>query len=171
LVLDEAYVDFASAHGLGLLSRTPRLIITRSLSKSYSLAGIRFGFAVGDPAVIRELYKIKDSYNCDALSLIAATAALEDQDYLRCIRERIWATRRRLEQALAELGFFVTPSEANFVWCRWPGRPLRPLYVALKERRILVRWMSYPNYGEGLRISVGTDAEIDALLLELRQLV
>lgn len=171
LVMDEAYVDFASTHGLRQLGSSPRLIITRSLSKSYSLAGMRFGFALGDPAVIRELYKIKDSYNCDALSLVAATAALEDQEYLRETRERIWATRRRMEAALTYLGFHVTPSEANFVWCQWPGRLLQPIYTALKERRILVRWMKYADYGEGLRISVGTDAEVETLLAELGRLI
>lgn len=171
LVIDEAYVDFANRSALSLLGRSPHLLITRSLSKSYSLAGIRFGFALGDPAVIRELYKVKDSYNCDALSLIAATAAIEDQEYLATVRDRILTTRARMVHALTALGFHVIPSEANFVWCRWPGRPLQPLYAELKARRILVRYMSYPIGGEGLRISVGTEEEIDTLLDQLRRLV
>jgi histidinol-phosphate aminotransferase len=170
LVLDEAYVDFADAKNLHL-TRKPNIIVTRTLSKSYSLAGIRFGFAVADPALVRELVKVKDSYNCDVLSLAAATAALEDQDYLKATRAKILATRERLQGALAELGFEVCPSQANFVWCRRSDRPVKPLYEALKRRMILVRHMVYEGYGDGLRVSVGTDAEIDRLLKEMRQLV
>lgn len=170
LVLDEAYADFADANGLALLPRVPNLIVTRSLSKSYALAGVRFGFAVADPAVVRELVKVKDSYNCDVLSLAAATAAVEDQDYFREVRAKILATRGRLAPALAALGFEVTPSHANFLWCRRADRPVKPLYEELKRRKVLVRYMNYDGY-DGLRITVGTDAETDRLLTELRSLV
>jgi histidinol-phosphate aminotransferase len=166
LLLDEAYTDFAETNGLSLVRRR-NVIVTRTLSKSYSLAGIRFGYAVADPAVIAELVKVKDSYNCDVLSLAAATAALDDQDYLRDTRQRILATRQRLASALADLGFEVTPSQSNFVWCRRSDRPLKTIYEELKRRWILVRYMNYAGYGDGLRISVGTDAEIDRLLAEL----
>lgn len=170
VILDEAYVDFADAHGLALAKRR-QVIVTRSLSKSYSLAGIRFGFAVADPAIIRELIKVKDSYNSDVLSLAAATAALEDQDYRLMTRAKILATRSRLEAALARLGFIVTPSQSNFVWSRRSDRPVKPLYEELKRRLILVRYMNYEGYGDGLRITVGTDVEIDRLLAELGTLV
>jgi histidinol-phosphate aminotransferase len=170
LVLDEAYVDFAEANGLHL-ARRDNVIVTRSFSKSYALAGMRFGFAVARPALVRELVKVKDSYNCDVLSLVAATAAIEDQDYLRATRARIVATRGRLAEALAGLGFAVTPSQANFVWCRRRDRPVKPIYEELKRRMILVRYMAYEGYGDGLRISVGTDEEIDRLLGELRRLI
>jgi histidinol-phosphate aminotransferase len=170
VVLDEAYVDFADAHGLHLAAR-PDVVVTRSLSKSYCLAGIRFGFAVAEPALVRELVKVKDSYNCDVLSLAAAAAALEDQDHLRDTRARIVATRGRMAQELAGLGFDVCPSQANFVWCRRADRPVKPVYEELKRRQILVRYMDYDGYGDGLRISVGTDDETDRLLGELRQLV
>jgi histidinol-phosphate aminotransferase len=171
LVLDEAYVDFAGENALHLPARLPNVIVTRSLSKSYALAGVRFGFAVADPAVVRELIKVKDSYNCDVLSLAAATAALEDQEYLRMTRDRILATRARLGRELTRLGFDVCPSEANFVWCRRTDRPVRSIYEELKRRVILVRYMNYEGYGDGLRISVGSDEEIDRLLAELRNLV
>jgi histidinol-phosphate aminotransferase len=171
LLLDEAYVDFADEHGLGLAGRLPNAIVSRTLSKSYSLAGIRFGFAVADPAVVRELVKVKDSYNCDVLSLAAATAALEDQEYRAATRARILATRQWLERELRRLGFDVCPSQANFLWCRRADRPVRPLYEELKRRMILVRYMSYEGYGDGLRISVGSDAEVDRLLQELQHLV
>jgi histidinol-phosphate aminotransferase len=170
LVIDEAYVDFADAHALPLAGR-PNVLVTRSLSKSYSLAGIRFGFAVGDPALVRELVKVKDSYNCDVLSLAAATAAVEDQDYLRMTRDRIRASRERLSRSLAELGFAVCPSQANFIWCCRTDRPVKPLYEELKRRLILVRYMTYEGYGDGLRVTVGTAAEIDRLLDELRRIL
>jgi histidinol-phosphate aminotransferase len=170
LVLDEAYVDFADRHNLEL-ARRPNVIITRSLSKSYALAGIRFGYAVADAGLVRALVKVKDSYNCDVLSLAAATAALEDQDYLQHTRAKIVATRTRLTQALQALGFDVCPSQANFVWCRRTDRPLKPIYEELKRRMILVRYMAYEGYGDGLRITVGTDAEIERLCNELKSVV
>ena len=169
LVIDEAYVDFADAHALHLAKR-PNLLVARSLSKSYSLAGIRFGYGVADPALVRELIKVKDSYNCNVLSLAAAAAALEDQEYMRANRARIVATRSRLSRSLAELGFDVCPSQANFVWCR-RAEPVKPIYLELKKRMILVRYMTYDSYGEGLRVTVGTDAEVDRLLEELRRIV
>jgi histidinol-phosphate aminotransferase len=170
LVLDEAYADFAEWNGLPLAKELPNVVVTRSLSKAYSLAGIRFGFAVADPAVVRELLKVKDSYNCDVLSLAAATAAIEDQHYFSDVRSRILATRGRMHAELSKLGFRVTASHANFLWCRRADKPVKPIYEALKAKNILVRYMNYAGYGDGLRISVGTDAEIDKLLAELRKI-
>jgi len=170
LVVDEAYADFAEENALSLAMRG-KAIVTRSLSKSYSLAGIRFGYAVADPALVRELVKIKDSYNCDALSLIAATAALEDQDYLRETRARIMATRARLFEELARLGFEVCPSQANFVWARRGDGDARRIFQELRQRKILVRFMVYEGYGDGLRISIGSEADIDRLLTELKSIV
>lgn len=170
LVLDEAYADFADDNGLSLLGRVPNLVVTRTLSKSYALAGVRFGFAVADPAVVRELVKVKDSYNCDVLSLAAATAAVEDQDYFRETRAKILATRGRLAASLPELGFDVTLSHANFLWCRRTDRPVKPIYEELKRRKVLVRYMNYAG-ADGLRITVGTDAETDRLLAELRSIL
>jgi histidinol-phosphate aminotransferase len=169
LIVDEAYVDFADENALAL-ARRRNVVVTRSLSKSYCLAGVRFGFAVADPALVREFLKVKDSYNCDVLSLAAATVALEDQEYLRATRAKILATRARMSVELTRLGFDVTPSQANFVWCRRADRPVKPIYEELKRRMILVRYMNYEGYGDGLRISVGTDEEVDRLLEELRRL-
>jgi histidinol-phosphate aminotransferase len=170
VVLDEAYVDFTDRNGLPYIE-TSNLIVSRTFSKSYALAGIRFGFGVAKPSTIRELLKVKDSYNCDVLSLTAATAAIEDQDYLIETRNKIIATRERLTQSLRQLGFEVESSEANFVWARRHDRALKPLYEGLKARHILVRYMSYEGYGDGLRVSVGTDEEIDLFLNELTQLL
>jgi histidinol-phosphate aminotransferase len=172
LVLDEAYADFAPDNALDLVRGGARnVVVTRSFSKSYSLAGIRLGFAAADPTVTRHLLKVKDSYNCDVLSLAAGAAALEDQAYFRSVREKILAARGRMERALAGLGFVVQPSHANFVWCRRTDRPVKPIYEELKRRHILVRYMNYEGYGDGLRISVGTDAEIDRLLDELKTIL
>ena len=145
LVVDEAYVDFAQSSALKL-HRQENVVITRSLSKSYSLAGLRFGFGIAAPALIHELNKVKDSYNCDALSLACAAAALEDQDHMRQTRAKILTTRARLEKSLVELGFSVLPSHANFLWARRDNRPVQPIFEELRRRRILVRYMNYDGY-------------------------
>jgi histidinol-phosphate aminotransferase len=170
VILDEAYVDFAERNALDLI-RSGKVVVTRSLSKSYALAGVRFGYAVADPNIIRQLLKVKDSYNCDALSLAAATAALEDQEYFRSTRGKILATRARMTVSLRDHGFEVCPSQANFVWCRSSDRPVRPIYEELKRRLVLVRYMNYEGYGDGLRISVGSDGEVDRLLEVLRAIL
>jgi histidinol-phosphate aminotransferase len=167
LVIDEAYVEFADADCLDLVRRFANVIVTRSLSKSYSLAGLRFGYAVARPEMIEGLRKLKDSYNCDALSIAAAAAALRDQDWLRGNIAKIRATRARLQSEMRRLGFTVPDSQTNFVWCTRADRPVRPIYEALKARRILVRYLSYPGWGDGLRVSVGTDQEVETLLREL----
>jgi histidinol-phosphate aminotransferase len=170
LVVDEAYGDFSDTNCLDLVRENPRVIVTRSFSKSYALAGLRFGFAVAQPAVIEQLLKVKDSYNCDALSIAAATAAIDDQVWLTDNRAKIIATRRRLTDAMRGLGFDALESQANFVWCTHPSRPHRPIYEALKARQILVRFMNYAGWGDGLRITVGTDDEIDAFLAVMKTL-
>jgi histidinol-phosphate aminotransferase len=164
LLVDEAYVDFAESHCIELVKNNPRIMVSRTLSKSYALAGLRFGFLVAQPDVIAMLRKVKDSYNCDALSIAGATAAIDDQSWLADNRRKIIATRERMSQRLGELGFQVTPSQANFVWCTREDRPVQPMYEALKRDKVLVRYMNYPGWGDGLRISVGTDDQIDACL-------
>jgi histidinol-phosphate aminotransferase len=169
-VVDEAYGDFADTNCLDLVRKNERVIVTRSFSKSYALAGLRFGFAVAQPQVIEQLQKVKDSYNCDTLSIVAATAAIDDQAWLADNRAKIIATRRRLTDALRALGYEAIESQANFVWCTHPERPHKPVYEALKAAGILIRYMNYAGWGDGLRITVGTDAEIDAFLARMRTL-
>lgn len=169
LVVDEAYADFADNHCLDLVQRHPRIFVTRTLSKSYGLAGIRFGFLVANPDVISELAKIKDSYNCDGLSIAAATAAMGCREWLAETCGKIVATRQTLETTLTRLGFQVTPSHANFVWCRHPHASHRAIYEFLKNHQILVRYMEFDGWGDGLRISVGTDEQSDACMLLLEQ--
>jgi histidinol-phosphate aminotransferase len=172
VLVDEAYADFADPryHSIPLLRDHPNLIVSRSLSKGYSLAGIRLGYLAASPEMVEHLVKVKDSYNCDLLSQAAGVAALDDQAYLAEARSKVIATRTRLTAALRDLGYTVPDSQANFVWATG-GAPARATFQRLKERRILVRLMSYPGYAEGLRISVGTDDEIDRFLEALRQLV
>lgn len=170
LVVDEAYGDFSDANCLGLIKENERVIVTRSFSKSYALAGLRFGFAVAQPTMIEQLQKVKDSYNCDTLSIAAATAAIDDQAWLAENRAKILATRRRLTDALGGLGYDAVESQANFVWCTHPRRPHKPIYEALKQQGILIRYMQYAGWGDGLRITVGTDDEIDAFLTVLKSI-
>jgi len=171
LVVDEAYVDFADENCLSLVARNEKILVSRTLSKSYALAGLRFGFLVAQPHLIVGLRKVKDSYNCDALSLAAATAAIDDQAWLTANRAKIVATRTRLTARLRALGFAAVDSQANFVWAPHPGCPVRPLYEQLKKNHILVRYMDYPGWGDGLRISVGTDDQVDACLTLLESMV
>jgi histidinol-phosphate aminotransferase len=171
LIVDEAYGDFAdpSCHASPLLAAHDNIIVTRSFSKGYSLAGIRLGYLIARPEMIEHLVKVKDSYNCDLLSQVAGTAALRDQDYLATTRSRILTTRARLTAALRSLGYSLSSSQSNFVWAIG-GPPARETFRALKDRKILVRLMTYPGYPDGLRITVGTDEEIDRLLENLRDL-
>lgn len=181
LVLDEAYGDFADRPHQGELLRGEhgsKIVVTRTLSKSYSLAGLRVGFALAHPDLIRGMRKMKDSYNCDKLSLAGATAAIEDQDWMKSNTARIQATRKRMTEGLLKLGFQVVPSQANFVWATHASIPHRQIYEQLKALRILVRFMvfgDYPNVPSheitGLRITVGTDPEIDQLLQALKGIV
>jgi histidinol-phosphate aminotransferase len=166
LVVDEAYVDFAREHALGLVGRVPNVLVLRTLSKSYSLAGLRVGLAFGHPDLLAGLRTVKDSYNLNRLSQAAGEAALADQAAMAANVARIRTTRVRLTEELERLGFRVPPSEANFVLARRPGTDLGPVARALAARDILVR--HFAALPDALRITVGTDAEIDALLNALR---
>ncbi len=181
LILDEAYGDFADTPHRGeLLKQTrfqQRMIVTRTLSKSYSLAGLRFGFSIADAELTAGMQKVKDSYNCDAIAIAAATAAIEDQDWMLQNRERILNTRQRLADELKQLGFEVTPSQANFLWTTHSTGQHKVIYEGLKQKKILVRYMQFPGAAddgstiEGLRITIGTDEEVNQLLDALKAVV
>jgi len=177
LLVDEAYADFADDNCIDLVRENENVMVSRTMSKSYGLAGLRFGFLIAQPQIIAELEKVKDSYNCDALSIAGATAAIADQAWLSNNRAKVIATRERLTAGMRELGFTVCDSQANFVWCT-RSEPVKPLYDALKEQRVLVRYMNYPNWkdpssgnGEGLRISVGDDGQNEACLALLKTII
>jgi histidinol-phosphate aminotransferase len=147
-----------------LVKQNEKILVSRTLSKSYGLAGLRFGYLAGQPQMIEQLIKVKDSYNCDALSIAAATAAIDDTAWLAENRRKIVATRGRLAGGLSQLGFDVIPSQANFVWAIHPHWPAKRLYDQLKAAHVLVRYMNYPGWSDGLRISVGTDDQNEALI-------
>lgn len=164
VVIDEAYVDFASRDCMELSARLGNVLVLRTLSKSYALAGIRLGYLVGPADLIGALFKIKDSYNVNALTQAAAFAALSDRAYMKSLVRRIRAIRARLSRALEGLGFEVYPSETNFLWVRPKGIAAAALYEALKRRNILIRYFPGPRTGEHVRITVGTDRESEALV-------
>ena len=181
LVVDGAYADFCdSADQVKLLSGdlSRQVLLTRTLSKSYSLAGIRFGFSVAHPNLTAQMRKVKDSYNCNLLSIAAAEAALADQAWMRENVQKIQATRERLSSGLREFGLSVEPSQANFVWATHADHEHRELYEQLKRRKILVRYMQFPGSDadeqpalDGLRISIGTDEEITTFLQVMKELL
>jgi histidinol-phosphate aminotransferase len=164
LVVDEAYVDFAEHSALPLLREFRNIIVLRTFSKSFSLAGMRIGLAFGAPEIIGELLKLKDSYNVNRLSIAAAAAALDDYGWMQKNVARIVRTRSALTQGLRQRGFVVLPSASNFVLARRPGEDQERTYVELKRRGILVRYFPVPELRDALRITVGTDEEIGALL-------
>jgi histidinol-phosphate aminotransferase len=171
LLVDEAYADFADSNCLSLVAQHENVMVSRTLSKSYALAGLRFGYLIAQPQLIREFVKVKDSYNCDSLSIAGATAAIEDQAWFAETRTAILATRAKLTKSLRGLGFRCVESQTNFVWCEHETKPSKQLYLDLKQAGVLVRYMNYPKWGDGLRITVGNDEQIDAFLSILNGLV
>ncbi|RJP22807.1 MAG: histidinol-phosphate transaminase [Candidatus Abyssobacteria bacterium SURF_5] len=170
VVADEAYADFSDTSSIPILSECPNLVILRTFSKAFSLASIRVGFALAAEDVIADLMKTKDSYNVNLLSQLAAEAAIEDIEYMRENARKIVQTRERMSASLRGLGFTVYPSGANFVLTKYNDNA-SPLYEELKRRKILVRYFPIRRLENCLRISVGTDAEVDALLTELGDIV
>ena len=173
LVVDEAYVDFAESEGsssIPLISRLSNLIVLRSFSKSFSLAGMRIGLAFASEEVIGGMMKVKDSYNLNRLSLVAATAALQDMPWMTRNARRIQQSRKKATVALRRMGYDVYPSHANFILARRKGQNLKPIYEELKRRMILVRYFDVAGLQDCLRITIGTPKEIQALSNEMAAL-
>ncbi len=171
LCIDEAYVDFAERDCMELARTRDNVLVMRTMSKGYALAGLRFGFAVGHPELIAGLMKVKDSYNVDAVAISAASAALQDQEYFRQTRDRVVRERRRLSQALADLRLDTLPSESNFLFTRFVQPPAGQVYESLKARGILVRYFNSPGISDRIRITVGTPDQNDALIAALKDLL
>ena len=174
VIVDEAYVDFGADSAVGLISRYPNLLVVQTASKSRALAGLRVVWAMGDPGLIDGLRCVRDSinsYTVDRLAQAGAAAAIRDEAYFQSVRRRVIDTRRRTEQTLKEKGFIVLPSQANFLFVSYPGRDGRALLDGLRERGLLVRWWDRPEIRDWLRISVGTDQEMEALTAALEELV
>jgi histidinol-phosphate aminotransferase len=170
LVVDEAYVDFADGDALALVREYENVLVLRTLSKGYSMAGLRLGFGVAQPGVIDGLSKVKDSYNVNALSCLIGAAALDDQAWKDANAAKIRASRDRLTEALEALGFRVLRSQANFLLARPSSRRAGELYEGLKRRGILVRYFDRPHLADKLRITVGTDEQNAALIAALKEI-
>jgi histidinol-phosphate aminotransferase len=172
VVVDEAYMEFAGESAIDLLTEYPHLIVTRTFSKSYALAGLRLGLGFAHPEIIQQLLKVKDSYNLDRLAIVAGCAALEDREWLEKTTAKIISTRTRLIAALEAMGLHVPPSRSNFVFPRLPEGRAKAVFEALEQRRILVRYFgSSPRIADSLRITVGTDHEIDVFLQALKDIL
>jgi histidinol-phosphate aminotransferase len=171
IVLDEAYVDFARGNALSLGLKYPHVVVARTFSKAYSLCFQRVGYFVGPPALMAALDKIRDSYNVNGLGQVAALATLGDLKYYRANFRKIISTREHLTRELSALGFSVLPSETNFILARPPRFPAKDWLEKLRARKILVRWFKYPSVRDYLRVTIGTDAEAEALLRASRAIL
>lgn len=164
LAIDEAYVDFAEESALPLLQEFENVILLRTLSKGYSLAGLRMGFALANPKLLAGLFKVKDSYNIDAIATAVGTAAMRDQAYKTACAEKVKRSRTQLTADLKNLGFTVLPSHGNFVLATPPDGNAEFLQQTLKQRGILVRYFKQPGLDDKLRITVGTDEQNQILI-------
>lgn len=174
ILVDEAYVDFGGESAVSLLGEFDNILVIQTLSKSRSLAGLRVGFAFGDPHLIAALERVRDSFNSytlDCLAQTCAVAAFEDGAWFESTRAKVMATRERTTKALQELGFWVLPSAANFIFASHGQLAADELYTWLREAGILVRHFKQPRIDNFLRISIGTDLEMDTLIAALTEIV
>ena len=173
VIVDEAYVDFGGESALPLIREYPNLLVVQTCSKSRALAGLRVGFAFGDANLIQALNCVKNSFNSytlDRLALVGATAAVEDQTYFDAQRAKVMATRERTTQELQAMGFRVLPSKTNFIFVTHPTVPAQKLFTGLREKGVLVRYFNQPRIDNYLRVTIGTDQEMDAFLEAMREL-
>ena len=174
LIVDEAYVDFGADSAVKLIDRYTNLLVVQTASKSRALAGLRVGWAMGDVGLIDGLRCVRDSvnsYTVDRLAQAGAAAAIRDESYFQSIRRRVIATREWVEKALKEKDFTVLPSQANFVFASHPSHPGKELLEGLRMRGVLVRWWDKPDIKDWLRISIGTDEEMAALMAALDEIL
>ena len=173
VVIDEAYVDFGGESAIALVDRYPNLLVTQTLSKSRSLAGLRVGLAVGHPELIEALERIKNSFNSyplDRLAIVGAAAAFEDRAYFEDCCRKVIDSREQLVGALAGLGFDVLPSAANFIFARHPGHDAATLAAGLREQGVIVRHFKQSRIAQFLRITIGAPEQNQALVEALRGL-
>lgn len=170
VLVDEAYVDFGGESAIALVDRYPNLLVSQTLSKSRSLAGLRVGLAVGHPDLIEALERIKNSFNSyplDRIAIAGAAAAFEDREYFEQTCQRVIASREDVIASMQELGFEVLPSRANFIFARHPQRDASQLAVQLREQGVIVRHFKQPRIDQFLRITIGTPEQNQALLQAL----
>jgi histidinol-phosphate aminotransferase len=170
-LIDEAYVDYAEKNCTALVNDFDNIIILRSMSKGYSLAGMRFGYAIAQPGLITGLMKVKDSYNVDAVAIAVATAAIKDQKYFSENINKVKTERKRLTKQLRNLGFAVRDSFSNFVLAQIGNGRAAEIYEALIKKNIYVRYFKYPELEDKLRISIGTPEQDDKLLAALKEIL
>lgn len=174
VVVDEAYIDFGGKSAIGLTSRYANLLVIQTLSKSRSLAGLRIGFAVGNPALIEGLNRVKNSFNSypiDRIAEAAAIASINDREYFEECNRRIIATREDTCDKLRLLGFEILPSSANFIFAKPTAMSAKALFEKLREQGILVRYFDKPRIGEYLRISIGTEEEMAVMVSKLHTII
>ncbi len=171
-VIDEAYAEFAAENALALLHEFANVIIVRTVSKSYSLAGVRLGYAIGNEALITEMFKVKDPFNVTRLTQAIVAAALEDREYFQKNISQIIETREAFSKKAAELGYRLIPSQANFIFPRPPqkGRGVK-FYEALSERRVLTRYYDEAGLQDGVRMTIGTPVEMDFALRVMEEIL
>ena len=172
VIVDEAYVDFGARSAVELIDRYPNLVVVETLSKSRSLAGLRVGFAIGQENLINALRCVRDSinsYTVDRVAQAGAAAALNDRAYFDETCKKVMDTRAWVTAELKELGFTVCPSQTNFLFVRHPEKPGKEIFSYLRKEGVLVRRWDIPEIVDWLRISIGTDAEMQELLRILRQ--
>lgn len=174
VIVDEAYVDFGARSAVPLIDTYPNLLVVQTASKSRALAGLRVGWAMGQENLISGLRCVRDSinsYTVDRAAQAGARAAIEDEDYFQSIRRRVMDTRERTAKVLKQMGFIVLPSQANFLFLSHPNHGGKELLDALRERGILVRWWSDPPIENWLRVTIGTDEEMEEFARGLREIV
>ncbi len=174
VLVDEAYIDFGGETAISLVGRYPNLLVSQTLSKSRSLAGLRVGIAVGHPDLIEALERIKNSFNSyplDRMAIAGAAAAFEDRAYFEQTCQQVIASREAVVAGLTALGFEVLPSKANFVFARHPGKDAASLAAGLREQGVIVRHFKQARIAQFLRITIGTPEQNQALLEALKPLV
>ena len=174
VIIDEAYVDFGAQSAVPLIEKYENLLVVQTMSKSRSLAGLRIGYALGSETLIATLEAVKNSYNSytlDAVALAAGAASVADETYFQQTCRKVIATRERTADALRALGFLVPPSLTNFLFVTHPQRNAAGLFAALRDRGIFIRYFKLPRIDNYLRITVGTDAQMDRLLAALREIL
>ncbi|MCD8280429.1 histidinol-phosphate transaminase [Enterocloster citroniae] len=172
VIVDEAYIDFAGPSALGLIGTYDNLLVVQTFSKSRSMAGLRIGFAVGNPALIKALNDVKYSYNSYTMnlpSIVMGVESVKDREYFEDITGKITATRERAKIRLRELGFTFPDSKANFIFASHKSVPAAQIFEALKKEQIYVRYFDGERLDNSLRISIGTDEEMETLFAFLER--
>jgi histidinol-phosphate aminotransferase len=170
VIIDEAYIDFGGETAIPLIAKYPNLLVIQTLSKSRSLAGLRVGFALGQDELMEGLNRIKNSFNSytlDRLSMAGAIAAIKDESYFQATRQKVMQTRERITPALRQMGWQVIPSLANFIFISHPVLKAEEIFTSLRQQGILVRYFRQHKIDNYLRVSIGSDVEMDSLLQAL----